>query len=85
MSSTESPYPRFTSNEADPEQAGRVHGVVVPRVHLRPESVAAQQPAGGSGRDEAPTTAAALQQRLEPTLAADLRAGRGEDRQGHRT
>ncbi|GBM38464.1 hypothetical protein AVEN_120823-1 [Araneus ventricosus] len=50
---------RVKGHEEHPEQAGRVHGVFLPRLHLRPQPVSAHQPALGKGRhqEEAPAAA----------------------------
>lgn len=49
-------HTRVESNEEHPEQAGGIHRVVLPRVHLRPQPVAPQQSAGWSRGDQTPTT-----------------------------
>ncbi|GFW20593.1 uncharacterized protein TNCV_1048161 [Trichonephila clavipes] len=50
---------RVQGHEEHPEQAGRVHGVFVPRLHLRPQSLSAHQPAFGKGCHQEEAQAAA--------------------------
>lgn len=44
---------RVEGHKKHPEQAGRVHGVLIPRLHLRPIALIAHKPACGQGRNEA--------------------------------
>lgn len=41
---------RVARYQGHAEQAGRVHGLVFPRIHLRALAVAPKQPASGQGR-----------------------------------
>lgn len=62
---------RFAAHEEHAEQAGRVHGLLLPRLHLRPLALAAQQPARRTrGHQAATADAVAVQQRFQPSLHA---------------
>lgn len=61
--------PRVSRHQGHPQQAGRLHSVLVPRLHLRAQPLAAQQPACRKGRHQAEAPdAIAVQQWLEQTL-----------------
>ncbi|EDW50600.1 GM14715 [Drosophila sechellia] len=67
---------RVAPHEEHAEQAGRVHGLLLPRLHLRPLALAAQQPARRTrGHQAATADAVAVQQRLQPTLHAGIIKG----------
>ena len=66
---TESAEPRVAQHQEHVEPAGRVHRVVVPRLHLRAQSVALEQPAGRPRRHAAPFGGGGAGRR--PGLAAD--------------
>lgn len=61
-------------HEKHPEQAGRIHGVLIPRLHLRPITLTAHQPARGEGRNEAeaPTGPFQVQQQVS-SITYDLK------------
>lgn len=62
---------RFQANEKYVEQIGRVHGVIVPCIHLCTFAVVAEQFVGWTWRDQAPaTTTIAIEQRFQSTLNA---------------
>lgn len=64
-------YSRLTPDQEHFEQAGRVHRVLLPRVHLRSLSVAFEQFTCRSWCNEtSPSDSVAFQQRLQPSLYA---------------
>lgn len=69
LPSTEFADARFARHKEHAKPPGRFHGVVVPRVHLRPQPLAAEQPAGGARGDQAQGPhALTQQQRLQPQV-----------------
>lgn len=64
-------HSRLTPNQEHIEQAGRFHRVVVPRFYLCSFTVAVEQFAGRSRRNQtSPSTSVAFKQRLQPALHA---------------
>jgi len=69
---TESAEPRVAQHQEHVEPAGRVHRVVVPRLHLRAQSVALEQPAGRPRRHAAPFGGGGAGRRLGRPVALQL-------------
>lgn len=68
-----SPHTRVSRHKEHAEQARCVHCVIISRVHMRTVAVAAEQPAGGPRRDQAPRPQPlALQLRLKSKIHAGM-------------